>query len=74
MTIVTLLLINSISTLVGTFAANFALLWLIGNRVKAAEEKRQEIAQKLYTEAIQKYKEDVEKIIEQRKEYMKMES
>lgn len=63
-------LLNTLSISAGTFLANFALLWLIGTKVKEAEKKQIE----LYTKMQQEYAEVVKKEVEKRKAYLAMES
>ena len=70
MTTAYLFLLNTFSITAGTFLANFALLWMIGTKVKEAEKKQIE----LYTKMQQEYAEVVKKEVEKRKAYLAMES
>ena len=74
MTLATLLLVNSISTLIGTFVANFALLWLIGKQADAAYKKQQDLIKNQYDEAINEYNKEYKARLKRAEDYIKMES
>lgn len=69
-TLASLFTINLISVAIGTFAANFGLLWLIGERARKANEEYARLVNKLQVEATKRYDAEVKK----RQEYLKMES
>lgn len=68
--LISLSIINLISVTVGTFIANFGLMWLIGNRAKKMEEQQARFLRDLQKQAVQKYNAEVKK----RREYLEMES
>lgn len=69
-TLAALFTINLISVAIGTFAANFGLLWLIGERARKANEEYVQLMKKMQVEATQRYNAEIKK----RQEYLKMES
>jgi ABC-type transport system involved in cytochrome bd biosynthesis fused ATPase/permease subunit len=70
MSLITIFLINTASIMLGTFAANFGLLWIIGNQAKALEKKQMEMAVENHKKLVERVKEEVKK----KQEYMRMES
>lgn len=53
-TLAALFTINLISVVIGTFAANFGLLWLIGERARKANEEYAQLMKKMQIEATKK--------------------
>lgn len=64
-----LFFVNTLSILLGTFAANFALLWIIGRRAEAIEKEQLERAK----EARKQFIELANKEMKRQQDYMKME-
>lgn len=58
----------------GTFIANFALLWIIGKRAEAIQRKQQEIVQKQYEKAIEEFNKEYKARVKRAEDYIKMES
>lgn len=70
MSVLTVLLINSLSALAGTFIGNFALLWLISRQAQAVERENLMKFQQLQAAVVQQLREELKK----KQEYIKMES
>lgn len=70
LTFLYLFLTNTLSIGIGVFAANFALLWIIGKQAQIAERKQ---AEKVM-EARKQFVELANKEMKRQQDYMKMES
>lgn len=64
------ILVVTLSTAVGTFLANFTLLWMIGRGAKREQDRRMRLIQEAEKEMMERYKEAMQK----RKDYIAMES
>lgn len=65
-----LISVVTLSTALGTFLANFALLWIIGMGIKKEQDRQMLILKEAEKEMVEKYNEAVKR----RKDYIAMES
>lgn len=65
-----LISVVTLSTALGTFLANFALLWIIGMGIKKEQDRQMLILKEAEKEMVEKYNETVKR----RKDYIAMES
>ena len=62
--------LNFVAVAVGTFTANFLLLWIIGEKAKAVQEEQNRLILKMQQEAMERYQSERQRL----RKYAEMES
>lgn len=62
--------LNSLAVAVGTFVANFYILWIIGNKAKAAQEEQNRTVLKMQQEALDRFRKEQDRM----RKYAELES
>lgn len=70
MTLLLAAALNTVAVAVGTFAANFYILWIIGKKAQAVQDEQNKLILKLQEEALQRIQLERERM----KKYAEMES